>query len=177
MLSGSPEFFEENIGNNCLRILHESVSFKSYLSRSTRSLILDLLEKDPRHRLKEASAVKNHEFFNKTDWEALLNKRVKPPRVIDILWFTDSEEESIYFVDRKCDSHQARYRSRGTPKNASMRISGDPFMGFTYATTVGSNIPEKYRKSKHENSTSTNEQLVGKNGTLQSTECSVSIFK
>ena len=71
MLTGLPAFYEHNTDSNYKRILHESVAFKSYISRLARSIILDLLEKDPATRLKEASEVKKHDFFELTDWKAI----------------------------------------------------------------------------------------------------------
>ena len=67
MLTGLPAFYERSAESNYKRILHESVAFKKYISRRARSIMLDLLEKNPCERLKEASKVKEHIFFDRTN--------------------------------------------------------------------------------------------------------------
>jgi len=142
MMTGLPQFYEQNTETNYRRIMHESVSFKSFLSRTARSLILDLLEKDPKHRMKVAADVKAHAFFGRTDWEAVLNRNVESPRDVHVLRFTDSEEESNSSVELMCDYYRPSHKAREERKDASMKIDGDPFIGFTYTAAIGRYLPD-----------------------------------
>jgi len=144
MITGRPQFYEQNIENNYKRIVHESVAFKEYLSRPVRSIILDLLEKDPMNRLREAVNVKEHAFFRRTNWEGLLNLTIKPPKDVEILRLTDSEEEST-FVELMCDYYQPSYKIKEKPRDASLKIRGDPFSGFTYS---GASSQDEYKNSE-----------------------------
>merc|ERR1719419_428326 len=92
MLSGLPPFYEHRTESNYNRILHESLSFKSFISREARSIALDLLEKKPADRLAVASEVKKHEFFDPTDWEGVENMTTEIP--FDVGFFSSDEEES-----------------------------------------------------------------------------------
>merc|ERR1712060_761190 len=65
MLTGLPAFYDKNTKKN--------------FSRSCRSLLLDLLERDPSLRIKSFSQVRVHSFFDKIDWGALYKKRVAVP--------------------------------------------------------------------------------------------------
>jgi len=145
MMTGLPQFYEQNLDNNYRRIMHESVSFKSYLSRTARSLILDLLEKEPNFRLKEACEVKKHKFFRNTNWEAVLNGTVNSPRDVHVLRFSDSEEESNSSVELMCDYYRPSYKAREERKDASTKIDGDPFIGFTYTAALGGYLPDDYK--------------------------------
>jgi len=137
MMTGLPQFYEENMENNYRRIINESVSFKSYMSRTARSFILDLLEKDPCQRLKDASEVKKHEFFSQTNWEAVLNLQVKIPCHIDVMRYSDSDVDSTSSIELMCDYYPPNYIENKKLKDASKKISGDPFMGFTYKAPDG----------------------------------------
>jgi len=133
MLTGLPAFYEHNTDSNYKRILHESVAFKSYLSRLARSIILDLLEKDPATRLKEASEVKKHDFFERTDWVAIENMTAGIPKGVGCLSQDADEYESGSSDERISDYYQSRVKSpQDEEKDASTKIKGDPFLGFSY---------------------------------------------
>jgi len=140
MLTGLPAFYECNREKNYQRILYESVNFKAYVSRQARSIILDLLEKDPAERLQEASEVREHVFFERTDWKAFEDLTVKVPAEIASLFEDDDEEDSDSSSDSSSvellsDYYQTRGKQLEDEKrdaNASTIIKGDPFMGFSY---------------------------------------------
>ncbi|XP_056875465.1 serine/threonine-protein kinase N2 [Takifugu flavidus] len=64
-------------------IVNDDVRCPRFLSPQSASLIQQLLQKNPETRLgageEDALQVKSHRFFQATDWDALLAKRVKPP--------------------------------------------------------------------------------------------------
>ncbi|XP_043952243.1 serine/threonine-protein kinase N2 [Gambusia affinis] len=64
-------------------IVNEEVRYPRFLSPQSKSLIQQLLQKNPDQRLgsgkDDAAEVKRHKFFQRMDWDALLAKRLKPP--------------------------------------------------------------------------------------------------
>ncbi|XP_071321768.1 serine/threonine-protein kinase N2 isoform X2 [Trachinotus anak] len=64
-------------------IVNDEVRYPRFLSPESVSLIQKLLQKNPEMRLgageDDASQIKRHRFFQGTDWDALLAKKVKPP--------------------------------------------------------------------------------------------------
>lgn len=58
------------------------VQIPKKFSYDVRSLIKQLLRKDPQRRLgytRDAEEIKEHPFFKDTDWNAYLKKSVEPP--------------------------------------------------------------------------------------------------
>jgi len=139
MLTGLPAFFDNNREINYKRILYESVEFKKYVSRQARSLILDLLEKNPADRLSEASEIKKHEFFERTNWDAVMNMTAEVPKGLNILQ-PDDDEDTDTDIERLSDYYKFTTNQRDDEKrDASSIIKGDPFDGFGYSA-VSSNI-------------------------------------
>nr|XP_015222667.1 PREDICTED: serine/threonine-protein kinase N3 [Lepisosteus oculatus]XP_015222668.1 PREDICTED: serine/threonine-protein kinase N3 [Lepisosteus oculatus] len=64
-------------------IVNDEVRYPRFLSPESVSIIQKLLRKNPEKRLgsgeQDSEEVKKHKFFQGTDWEALLAKRVTPP--------------------------------------------------------------------------------------------------
>ncbi|XP_040053967.2 serine/threonine-protein kinase N2 [Gasterosteus aculeatus] len=64
-------------------IVNDEVRYPRFLSPEALSLIQKLLRKNPEMRLgggeEDASEIKRHKFFQETDWDALLAKKMKPP--------------------------------------------------------------------------------------------------
>jgi len=79
MLTGLPAFYDRNTQLNYVKIMYANIPMHKNFSRPCRSLIFDLLEKNPKNRLGSFSEVSAHPFFKKLDWDALLNMRVKVP--------------------------------------------------------------------------------------------------
>lgn len=134
MLMGLPAFWDQNTEQNYKRIQFESVSFKSFISRPARSIILDLLEKNPKDRLKDSKDVKKHEFFERTDWNGILNMTIKIPATMQ---HSEEEEEQEYSNSSEMEYIRDYYKveKKEQPKakvDASRKIDGDPFDGFSY---------------------------------------------
>lgn len=74
-------------------IVNDEVRYPRFLSPESISVIQKLLRKNPEKRLgageQDAEEVKKQKFFQETDWEALLAKKVKPPFVPSIKDPTD----------------------------------------------------------------------------------------
>uniref|UniRef100_A0A3B5KTR2 protein kinase C n=1 Tax=Xiphophorus couchianus TaxID=32473 RepID=A0A3B5KTR2_9TELE len=64
-------------------IVNEEVRYPRSLSPQSKSLIQQLLQKNPDRRLgsgkDDAAEIKRHKFFQGMDWDALLAKQLKPP--------------------------------------------------------------------------------------------------
>ncbi|XP_029024483.1 serine/threonine-protein kinase N2 [Betta splendens] len=64
-------------------IVNDEVHYPRFLSPESVLLVQKLLQKNPEMRLgagrEDASEIKRHKFFQGTDWDALLAKKVKPP--------------------------------------------------------------------------------------------------
>jgi len=68
---------------HCLCISLQHSTFNETLSRSCNLYLFQLLQKDPTHRLGSQGAhdIKEQKFFDNLDWEALLERRIKPPYI------------------------------------------------------------------------------------------------
>jgi len=79
MLTGLPAFYDRNTQLNYFKIMYANIPMNKRFSRPCRSLIFDLLEKDPSYRIRSFTEVKNHCFFKHMDWDALLKLKIKVP--------------------------------------------------------------------------------------------------
>ena len=86
------------------RILNNDVDFR-YAPRgtppATKDIILSLLEKEPEERLghEGADQVKNHVFFEGTNWEAVSKQLNPPPFVPDLTSDVDVSNFDNLFTD------------------------------------------------------------------------------
>jgi len=81
MLTGLPAFYDRNTQLNYIKIMYSNIPMHKRFSRECRSLIFDLLEKDPRERLSHFKDVKKHPFFSDLNWDDLLAMKIQPPLV------------------------------------------------------------------------------------------------
>jgi len=79
MLTGLPAFYDRNTQLNYVKIMYANIPMHKNFSRACRSLIFDLLEKNPRYRIESFAEVKAHPFFKDLDWDALLRMKIKVP--------------------------------------------------------------------------------------------------
>jgi serine/threonine protein kinase len=83
MTVGRPPFVSRDRGNLFEKILHDDLEFPKSVSFACKSIVQQLLVKDPLHRLgyQGAEEVRLHPWFANIDWEALMNKHLQPPFV------------------------------------------------------------------------------------------------
>jgi len=81
------------------RILHETPFYPTYIPASAQSLMSQLLEKDPKKRLK-GNGVKKHPFFHSIDWEKLAAKQVKAPIIPNVKNAEDTSNVDREFMSR-----------------------------------------------------------------------------
>ncbi|XP_027623771.1 cAMP-dependent protein kinase catalytic subunit PRKX [Tupaia chinensis] len=83
MLSGFPPFFDDNPFGIYQKILAGKIDFPRHLDFSVKDLIKKLLVVDRTRRLGNmkngANDVKRHRWFRSVDWEAVPQRKLKPP--------------------------------------------------------------------------------------------------
>ncbi|CAM6089012.1 unnamed protein product [Calypogeia fissa] len=83
MLAGYPPFYDDDPAQTYKKILAGRVNFPGHFSRSAKDLIRQLLVADLTKRigcLKDGvKDLKNHSWFNGTDWDAVVRKKDPPP--------------------------------------------------------------------------------------------------
>jgi len=83
MLVGLPPFYSRDCNEMYDRILHDKLRFPPHVSENARSLITELLQRDPKKRLgsgsQGAKEIELHPFFESINWEKLYNREYKPP--------------------------------------------------------------------------------------------------
>ena len=80
LLTGVTPYFSENIDLLFQNIKTAKLSFPNYISSQAKEFITLVMNKDPLKR-PQISQIKRHQFFRKFDWEALLAKRIRPPKI------------------------------------------------------------------------------------------------
>nr|XP_005335605.2 cAMP-dependent protein kinase catalytic subunit PRKX [Ictidomys tridecemlineatus] len=85
MVAGFPPFFDDNPFGIYQKILAGRIDFPRYLDFSTKDLIKKLLVVDRTKRLGNmkngANDVKQHRWFRAVDWDAVPQRKLKPPIV------------------------------------------------------------------------------------------------
>lgn len=103
MLTGLPPFYTKDREKLFERIRRAELQFPSYVSPTARSLLEGLLCRDPERRLgtgpSDAEEVKNHPFFQGTDWRAVYEKRTVPPFKPNVTSLTDVKYFDKEFID------------------------------------------------------------------------------
>jgi len=79
MLTGLPVFYDRNTRKNYIKIMFSNIPMQKSFSRACRSLLFDLLEKNPKYRIHSFRQVKSHAFFERLNWDDLYNLKVKVP--------------------------------------------------------------------------------------------------
>lgn len=80
LLTGKTPFYADDIDLLFQNIKTGKLTFPDHVSSNAKELIGLVMNKDPSKR-PQISQIKRHAFFRKMDWEALLAKRIKPPKL------------------------------------------------------------------------------------------------
>ena len=85
MVCGSPPFYSSNRDQMFQNIQKAELKFPAFVSNECKSLIKDLMGRDPTRRLgagkRDGDEIKVHPFFSDVNWEALMNKEITPPPI------------------------------------------------------------------------------------------------
>ncbi|CAD8067515.1 unnamed protein product [Paramecium sonneborni] len=98
LVTGLPPFYSHNTQEIYNSILTEQVQFPPYvqISDQLKDLIYQLLEKEPSQRIGQTQGVieiLTHPWFADADFEAIVNKKIKPPYKPEPLKYNFDEEE------------------------------------------------------------------------------------
>ncbi|XP_063457773.1 LOW QUALITY PROTEIN: cAMP-dependent protein kinase catalytic subunit PRKX [Pan paniscus] len=100
MLSGFPPFFDDNPFGIYQKILAGKIDFPRHLDFHVKDLIKKLLVVDRTRRLGNmkngANDVKRHRWFRSVDWEAVPQRKLKPPIVPKIAGDGDTSNFETY---------------------------------------------------------------------------------
>lgn len=104
MMAGQPPFESDNEDDLFESILHDDVLYPVWLSKDAVNILKGFMTKNPSRRLGCATvygaeaAIKIHPFFKDIDWNALEQRKVKPPfkpKIVSIFLFLH-----FYFFSR-----------------------------------------------------------------------------
>lgn len=88
MMCGRLPFYNQDHEKLFELILQEQLRFPASLTMAARSLLMGLLEKDPRKRLggseEDVRDIARHPFFASINWQDLLEKKIPPPWKPDV---------------------------------------------------------------------------------------------
>ena len=84
MVVGDPPYFSDHEVELLNNIQNAALKLPSTLSKSIKSLLTSLLQRNPHKRLgsgpRGADEIKEHEFFHEIDWAKLYNKEYRVPK-------------------------------------------------------------------------------------------------
>eukprot|EP01133_Synstelium_polycarpum_P012976 gene12976-15251_t len=99
MLTGLPPFYSQDVQEMYKKIMGERLQFPAHISVDARSLLEQLLERDPEKRLTDPNIIKRQPFFRTIDWEALFQKKIPPPFIPNVKGSADTSQIDPVFTD------------------------------------------------------------------------------
>ncbi|KAF7298980.1 Non-specific serine/threonine protein kinase [Mycena indigotica] len=133
MLAGLPPFYDEVTDRMYEKILNDPLVFPPEIGPEARSILTQLLDRDPTQRLgvNGASEIKKHPFFASMDFKLLSQKKLQPPFKPNVTSPVDvSNFDTVFTVEPPVDSVVEN-------SNLSETVQAQ-FSGFSY---YGANIP------------------------------------
>ncbi|ODV96770.1 hypothetical protein PACTADRAFT_40116 [Pachysolen tannophilus NRRL Y-2460] len=136
MLTGLPPFYDDDTSVMYKKILQDPLSFPSFLDSNTKSLIKNLLNRDPTKRLgyNGTQEIKSHPFFQDVDWTKLNQKGYIPPFKPPVQDLNDTSNfDSEFTSEKPADSVVDDFLSESVQKQ---------FGGWTYvgSDTLGNSV-------------------------------------
>ena len=108
MLTGLPPFYSKDRDKLFNNIKQGNIKYPVYLSKDSVSILQAFFTQDPDKRLGTGKdgveKIKKHPFFKNIDWDAIYNKKIKPPFIPRIssdsdTKYIDSEFTNLTPVD------------------------------------------------------------------------------
>jgi len=127
MLTGLPPFYAQDVQQMYFRIMHAKLDLPENLDNDTKSILLGLLERDPKSRLSDASVIKAHPYFKGTNWEDLLRKEVPAPFIPPV-----KDKLDISMVDPAFTSEKVTVSEGTDARGAITQDNQKKFEGFTF---------------------------------------------
>ncbi|XP_017785282.1 PREDICTED: protein kinase C isoform X3 [Nicrophorus vespilloides] len=131
MMAGQPPFEADNEDDLFESILHDDVLYPVWLSRDAVSILKGFMTKNPSKRLGcvvahgTEQAIRAHPFFREMDWNALEQRKVRPPFKPKI----KSKKDALNF-----DAEFTKEEPVLTPVNSEVlrSINQEEFKGFSF---------------------------------------------
>jgi len=110
MLASYPPFYDEDPMKTYAKIMQGTINFPSHFSKEAVSLIKKLLQHKPTKRLGVvnggAAEIKKHPWFKNFDWDALIQRKLKPTIVPKIKNQLDTSNFDDYPDDVNIEPYQ-----------------------------------------------------------------------
>jgi len=127
MLTGLPPFYCNNREELFDKIKLGNINYPSRFSPSVKELLVGLFVKDPEKRLGSgtdgAKEIRNMAWFSGVDWDAFLNKKIRPPFIPVIKGDLDVSNFDPEFTETTVDSYKG---------NSMGSMVYEQFENFTY---------------------------------------------
>jgi serine/threonine protein kinase len=124
MLTGVPPFYNKNKNKLFDSITHIRIKYPSFLSKDAVSFLKQLLVRENRLGQNGVEDIKSHPFFKEIQWDAIYNKKIRPPFVPKLKSESDTKYiDSEFLSELAYDSYQ--------PED-SIASKDDIFIGFSY---------------------------------------------
>ncbi|XP_065184052.1 serine/threonine-protein kinase Sgk2-like [Sycon ciliatum] len=127
MLFGLPPWYSTNLAEMYNGILTQPLRLKSTISANARTILRDLLEKDPEERLGYKEGLQNimsHVFFDEINWPNLYERKIPPPWNPSVHGSGDTTNISNEFT---CE-----HLSKSITETGKIDNGQDDFAGFSY---------------------------------------------
>jgi len=126
MLNGLPPFYAPDVQQMYAKIMSAKLVMPPSMSHDARSLIEELLVRQPEKRLSDPAKIKGHPFFKGINWDDLVRKEITPPFIPPV---KDAEDYSQ--IDRTFTSEEAALsHEEGSAISDADQAN---FSGFTYS--------------------------------------------
>lgn len=96
MMTGMPPFYSKDREKLFSNIKTGNIKYPVYLSKDATGILQAFFTHDPDKRLGTGGTdkIKSHPFFKNIDWEAILQKKIKPPFIPRI-----SSDSDVKYID------------------------------------------------------------------------------
>mmetsp|Transcript_18009 Transcript_18009/g.30664 ORF Transcript_18009/g.30664 Transcript_18009/m.30664 type:complete len:151 (+) Transcript_18009:903-1355(+) len=107
MLCGKPPHFSRDKTQLLRDLVEKPVPMKGYFSPEAKSLLQDLLQRDPKFRLgsamregdpDDAEAIRNHPFFRNIDWKTIKTRSHRAPFIPQVQGREDTSQIDQMFT-------------------------------------------------------------------------------
>ncbi len=131
MFCGLPPFYVDNVDKMYEMIQKNEVKFpkRVNLSQNAKDIILKLLDKNPKKRLgakKGLQEIKTHPFFAKVNFDAIYNKKEKPPFIPEL-----SDKSDVTYFDEEFTSEDIGMSYIPKTKIDMIKKNQEKFKGFS----------------------------------------------
>ncbi|XP_052756636.1 protein kinase C isoform X3 [Galleria mellonella] len=137
MLAGQPPFEADNEDDLFESILHDDVLYPVWLSKDAVSILKGFMTKSPARRLGVAggaAGIRHHAFFRDVDWDALAQRRLRPPFRPKLM----SKREAVNF-DAEFTKEEPVLTP--VPNDVVRTINQEEFRGFSFVNADFSLAP------------------------------------